>query len=65
MYQRFKKRKHKADSVEFINWLLSSNGEIWKNFTYIFTNPDDDVTYRHDLVLYQNVHTLVAAKSYC
>ena len=36
-----KNSKHKADSVEFINWLLSSKTAkymVEKNFTYIYTN---------------------------
>ena len=40
-----KKFKHKADSVEFINWLLSTKTAkymVENNFTYMFTNPEMD-----------------------
>ena len=53
-----KNSKHKADSVEFINWLLSSKTAkymVEKNFTYIFTNPEMDEpkdSIGHDLVLW-------------
>lgn len=53
-----KNSKHKADSVEFINWLLSSKTAkymVEKNFTYIFTNPEMDEpkdSMGHDLVLW-------------
>ena len=53
-----KNSTHKADSVEFINWLLSSKTAkymVEKNFTYIFTNPEMDEpkdSMGHDLVLW-------------
>ena len=40
-----KNSKHKADSVEFINWLLSTKTAkymVENNFTYMFTNPEID-----------------------
>ena len=40
-----KNSKHKADGVEFINWLLSTKTAkymVENNFTYMFTNPEMD-----------------------
>ena len=40
-----KNSKHKADSVEFINWSLSTKTAKYmeeNNFTYMFTNPEMD-----------------------
>ncbi len=53
-----KNSKHKADSVEFINWLLSTKTAkymVENNFTYIFTNPEMDEpkdSLGHELILW-------------
>lgn len=53
-----KNSKHKNDSVEFINWLLSTKTAkfmVANNFTYMFTNPEliePKDSLEHELVLW-------------